>query len=334
MNKISKKRKIEIDTISQNLLRPKDFTFVVGDSVDIECTIKEEGISKDITGCSLRLIGVSTLGSIEQSEYIEIIDEVNGKIKIHLDENKFNIEGTIQCCVVISDLDETIYPQKFMVRYIANPEVNIIEQAVERIETLRKLNGLIDNYIEDLSTIKIKVEDTISLVKNKHIEIIEEYNQAKETIDDELAGIENRINSVSNTVNFELVKPLKLIPNRIAGSNYVYMTTGEVDLTPYDLLNRSYLVYLGGIVESGNYNTATGILTFYKQGTKIYPNYLSLSDRNINNKTLSPSVVFGDLTSEISIAAASVILMVKSNILKTLNTDMDVICRLTPLGIQ
>lgn len=356
-NIIAKKLNITLDTIKQKLifLKSSEFTYVVGDSVEITANIIENGLPKSLEGCYIRAIGIrNDNSSFEQTDRITIEDSLNGVIKIYPDINKFNILGKVIVGLIIEDADETINIQRFGFEITDSMASAIISEGSESIETLGRLNKLLDEYESDLTAINQQVIDLQSDVSLKLNELqgnvdlkttkinndftsLEQsvnggFTALEQSINNDIELLSNKIKGVDDTINYELTKRIKLTPYRLSGSSFIYFTTDTFDIPASELLKKSYVVSLGGIVEVGNYNTSIGVVNFYKTNGKIYPMWLTLMDRMVGGKSLSPSVVFNDLTGEILPNATGFKLMVKSNILKTLNLDSEIYCTLTPIG--
>jgi len=331
-NIIAKKLNIKLDTIIQKVIRT-DFTAIIGDSVEINVKVSENGSPKNIENCLVRLIGIrSDKSYLEQTEKIEITDGTNGELKIYPKLDVLSVEGQCILGLVVEDEDESINIQRFSINVASSMAKDIIIDHSDDIETLVKLNKLLDDYRSDLTDIHNNVTQLENFVAQKITETNENFNEMSDAIENQIDDIQDRINGVNDTIKNKIPKSIELKPYRLAGSNYIYMESEVFNIQANELLKKAYDVFLGGIVESGNYNTALAKLTFYKTNNKISPFLLVLSDRSINSKTLSPSVVFGDLSSEISPTATGFKLMVKSNALKTLNLDSDMVCIFTQLG--
>ena len=333
-NIIAKKLNIELDSINQKVKNIKDFTVIIGDSVEITINLKENNLPKNITNCVCRLIGIKeNSDSFEQTEKIEIIDVLNGVIKIYPRLDVFNVEGKTICCLLVEDADETISVQRFIINVAKSMVTDLIVESKEEIETLKQLNNLLTQYRDDLVSINQSVLAMENSVAQKTQELDLGFSELKGNIKIEIEGLQSQISGANEIINHQLTKAIKLNPYNVVGSNYVYLATEVLNFKAEDLLYRAYDVFLGGRLEDTTFNTSIGKLTFYKQNGKIYPYYLSLMDRSINNRTLSPSVVYSDLTSEILPTATGFRIMVKSNLPKNLNSE-GVVCYLTPLGKQ
>lgn len=334
-NVIAKKLNIILDTIKQTVVSVKDFVAIVGDSIEITINLKENNLPKNIENCTCRFIGVKPNNEyFEQTDKITIVDALNGVIKIYPRLDVFNIEGKTICCLLIEDSDETINVQRFIINVSKSMVTNLIVESQDDIETLKKLNNLLTSYQDDLNIINQSVEDMKNLVNQKNNEIDLNFNGLKVNIQNQIDELQSEINDTNEIINYHLTKAIKLNQYNILGSNYVYMSTETFNFKAEELLKRAFDVFIGGKLDGDTYNTALGKLTFYKMNNKIYPFYLSLSDRSVNSKIISPSIVFGDLTSEILPTTTGFKIMVKSNIPKAINIGEDVVCYLTPLGKQ
>ena len=333
-NIIAKKLNLELDVINQKVKIIKDFVVVIGDSIEITINLKENNLPKNITNCTCRLIGVKENSEpFEQTEEIEIIDSLNGLVKIYPRLDVFNVEGKAICCLLVEDADETISVQRFMINVAKSMVTDLIIESRKEIETLRELNNLLDIYESDLAKINQSVLAMDGLVAEKTNEIDLNFGTLKANIQGQINELQSEINGTNEVVNHELTRAIKLNPYNVNGSNYLYMATDIMDFKAEELLHRAYDVFLGGRLEENTFNTSLGKLLFYKSNGKIYPYYLSLMDRSVNSKMMSPSVVFQDLTSEILPAVTGFRLMIKSNLPKSLNSE-GAVCYLTPLGKQ
>lgn len=337
-NIIAKKLSLNLDTKKQTIVKvnAKDFTAVIGDSIEITVNLTEDNTPKNLTGVKVcRLIGIRPDESyFEQTEGITVVDELNGIIKIYPRLDIYSTEGQTISGLILEDEDEIINIQRFTINVVKSIATDIVVEVKDDIETLKKLNDLLNKYQLDLVNINQSIVDMETKVDEKLIEVDGKFNELSNNIGSEINDLQNKVDGLDHTINYELTKAIKLKPYRLAGSNYIYMETDIFNIPANDLLKRAYRIFIGGILDNGTYNTAIGELTFFKQNNKISPFYLSISDRSINNKTLNPSVVFGDLSNEMSPTAMGFKLMVKSNILKTMNLDSDTVCYMTPFGVQ
>lgn len=337
-NIIAKKLSLNLDTKKQTIVKvnAKDFTAVIGDSIEITVNLTEDNTPKNLTGVKVcRLIGIRPNESyFEQTEGITVVDELNGIIKIYPRLDIYSAEGQTIAGLILEDEDEIINIQRFTINVVKSIATDIVGEVKDDIETLKKLNDLLNKYQLDLVNINQSIVDMETKVDEKLIEVDGKFNELSNNIGSEINDLQNKVDGLDHTINYELTKAIKLKPYRLAGSNYIYMETDIFNIPANDLLKRAYRIFIGGILDNGTYNTAIGELTFFKQNNKISPFYLSISDRSINNKTLTPSVVFGDLSNEIAPTTTGFKLMVKSNILKTMNLDEDVVCYMTPFGVQ
>lgn len=333
-NIIAKKLNIKLDTIKQNILSIKDFVAVVGDSIEITINIEENNLPKDITGATCRFVGVKSNGEyFEQIEKINIVDAPNGIVKLYPRVDIFNVEGRNICCLLIEDGDESINLQRFVVNVVKSMATGIIVESREDIETLRELNNLLNSYRGDLNNINQSVINMKDLVTQKTNEVDIEFVELKNNIQTEINALENGINGINHVVNYQLTKRIKLNSYRILGSNYIYLSTDLINEPAKNLLNKQYLISIGGVVSPGTFNSATFLLSFNLYNDKVNPFVVNLNDRTIDGKNLSPSITYGDLSSAIDSNVTGYKLFVKSNISKDLNTDTGCYGYMTPLAI-
>lgn len=332
-NIIAKKLSINLDTIIQKVVRT-DFTAIIGDSIEILAKVSENGNSKDITGCTVRLIGIRADKSyFEQTEKIETIDSVNGELKIYPKLDVLSVEGQCVLGLVVEDEDETINIQRFSINVSNSMATDIIGEVKDDIETLKKLNDLLTRYQEELDVVNQSVTDMENLVSEKVAEVSGDFQELSNGIDTQINALQNKINGVDNTINYELTKKIKLKVFRLSGSNYIYLTTDTINTPARELLKKQYLVSIGGIVSNGNYNSATFILSFNLFNGVVNTFVVNLNDRTIGGLSLNPSVTYQDLSNVINPNATGYKLYVKSNLDKNLNLDSDCYGYMTPIGM-
>ena len=341
-NEIAKKLNLILDTKKVTPITIKDFVPIVGDSIEITVNLKEDNLPKNITGiATCRLIGVKSSGEyFEQTENITIVDSLNGVLKIKPRLNIFNVEGKTICGLILEDEDEAINIQRFILTVNNSLERDIVIEGEEEIQTLKRLNSLLNEYQVKLSenesaliSIQGKINTMNQKVSQNILETNNKFNDLNLTIDNEFDSLENRLSTLNNTVNTQLSKIIKLSPIDIVGSSFMYFATEIINESAENLLKKSYMVSLAGILDSATYNSCNGILNFYKLNGKVCVNFLTLSDRIVNSRSLSPSVVFDNLTSEIVTTATGFRLLVRSNITKVLNTENTTRCCFTPLSM-
>lgn len=329
-NIIAKKFKITLDTIKQKLIRT-DFIAIIGDSIEITVNLIENANPKDITNSNVILLGVRSDGSyFEQRENIIVSDGVNGVIKIYPKLDIFSVEGQTICGLIVQDEDETINIQRFSVNVSKSIATDIIVEAKNEIQTLKELNELLDEYRTDLSNINQSVSDMESLVVEKTNKVSKDFELLSNGIETEIEKLQNDINGVNETVNYKLTKRIKLEPYRLEGSNFIYFKF-NVNKVAKELLKCQYQVAMGGSVDTGTYNASISLLNFYSSNSKVYPFIVNISDRTVNGKNLNASVVYSNLGNDANINDNVDLIYIKSNILKSLNTDDGIYCYLTPL---
>lgn len=334
-NIIAKKLSLNLDTKKQTIVRvnPKDFTAVVGDSIEITVSLTEDSIPKNLTGVKVcRLIGVRYDSScFEQTEKITIVDEVNGVIKIYPRLDVYSSEGQTIAGLVLEDEDETINIQRFTINVVKSIATDIVVEVKDDIETLKKLNDLLDKYQLDLSNINQSIIDMETKVDEKVIEVDGKFNELSNNIGTEINDLQNKVDGLDHTIDYVLIKRIKLDIHRIGGSNYIYFKL-DIGESAKQLLRKHYMVSIGGIVESGNFNCSDSILNFYSTSDKVYPFIINISDRTIGSRNINASVVYSSMSNEIGINSMVDSIYIKTNINKNLNTDGDCYAYITPLA--
>lgn len=334
-NIIAKKLSLDLDTKKQTIIRisPKDFTSVIGDSIEITVSITEDNAPKNLSGVKVcRLIGIRANSSpFEQTEKITVVDELNGIIKIYPRLDIYSTEGQTISGLVLEDEDETINIQRFVINVVKSMATDIIIEAKDDIEILKKLNDLLDRYELDLVNINQSIIDIETKVDEKVIEIDTKFNTLSTDIDNEIKVLQDKVDGLDNTINYELTKRIKLAVHRISGSNYIYFKL-DIGKIAKSLLRNQYMVSIGGIVESGNYNCSTSILNFFLTNNKISPYIINISDRTLGSRNINATVVYSSMGNEIGVNEQVDMIYFKTNISKTLNADADCYAYVTPLA--
>ena len=162
-NIIAKPYNIELDMKTVKPLRDKTMIMQVGDSVVFNITLIQDGVPKNLTNCSVDFMVVRNTSqtSIEQkyNDGIKIINPLEGTIKIILKPDIVEIADTMLGGLVIYDADEIIFSNSFYFSVIDNIFGDKIKEAQDNIETLIKLDRLMDEYKNKLVTIDEKVTD-------------------------------------------------------------------------------------------------------------------------------------------------------------------------------
>lgn len=334
-NIIAKKLSLNLDAKKQTIIKvnAKDFTAVIGDSIEVTVHITEDNTPKDLTGLKVvRLIGVRADGSyFEQTEKITIIDNLNGIIKIHPRLDVYSIEGQTISGLILEDEDEVINIQRFTINVVKSMATDIVAEAKDDIETLKKLNDLLDKYELDLVNINKSIVEMESKVDKKVTEVDGKFNELSNNIGTEINDLQNKVDGLDNTINYVLIKRIKLDIHRISGSNYIYFKL-DIGQSAKQLLRKHYMISIGGIVESGNFNCSDSILNFYSTSDKVYPFIINISDRTIGSRNINASVVYSNMSNEIGINSIVDSIYIKTNINKNLNTDGDCYAYITPLA--
>lgn len=334
-NIIAKKLSLNLDTKKQKavMVDKKEFTAVVGDSIEITVSITEDNAPKNLTGIKVcRLIGIRPdTNYFEQTEKITIVDEVNGIIKIYPRLDIYSSEGQTIAGLVLEDEDETINIQRFTINVVKSMTTDIVAEAKDDIETLKKLNDLLDKYELDLVNINKSIVEMESKVDKKVTEVDGKFNELSNNIGTEINDLQNKVDGLDNTINYVLIKRIKLDIHRISGSNYIYFKL-DIGQSAKQLLRKHYMISIGGIVESGNFNCSDSILNFYSTSDKVYPFIINISDRTIGSRNINASVVYSNMSNEIGINSIVDSIYIKTNINKNLNTDGDCYAYITPLA--
>ncbi|MGL5149656.1 MAG: BppU family phage baseplate upper protein, partial [Clostridium sp.] len=222
-NVISKIYNFTLDTKKIKPLLIKDKLLTTSDSAIWNITIEEDGIAKDISNCSVRLLVNKPNDEItcEQKDNI-VITGIN-TISIQPKDTMISTSGINSFVLVISDLNEEIVTQGFAFNITKSSATNIVESAKEELNTLDELSRLIGKSYADLQFIKERVNE-LGIEVNEDTQAI---YQNVANVDKQVRLLENRIVNANNTID-KLPNRIILQPIEIAGSNYYYFESPYV----------------------------------------------------------------------------------------------------------
>lgn len=320
VNDISKKYSFNLDTKLSKLVNNKSEVFV-GDDITITLNIIENGSVKDLTGCTFSILaakyGIEI--PIEQNDKFTIVDAAKGIVSVKLKDSMIDTPGLCILQLIIADTDENIQVQPFALIVKKGLASDIMVEATDEMNTLAELKVLINNEMELLNEAKA---DLIN-INNKTSEEVARIEITLNSINQKATLLENKVNGIEVGLNM-LPQTYVLTPVNPNGSLMWYLETKTFNMKAKELLNCCFQVFIKGKVDV-DFQSAYGSLLFYRNANgTISPYLVSQNDRVINGKSISMSCVFGDLGGQISEDTTGFKLLIKSNISKALNSNLEV----------
>lgn len=198
-NNISKKVKISLDTINQKTIKT-NLTVIIGDSFELTFNIFENGIPKDIKDTSCRFVGIRSDETLfEQTDNI-VYGSNKGEVIITPKSTIFNTEGLYVCSLVIEYENETINIQRFSINVdIATVTGEVIESSKNDVQTLARLNRLLDDYNRELVLINsniVKTKEDVTVIKTD----ITNINKNIDDVEMDISTTESRIDNLNRIV--------------------------------------------------------------------------------------------------------------------------------------
>lgn len=337
---------LKLDVKKTNMLTNKEgMACKANDNIVLNIELVEGGLKKELSNdCSISLItsilldnGITETYRQNNKEHggIEVItDETSTKILIKpMDFFTLNTSSAVISEIVISDANESISTQKFKFRVVGTLNGDIIKSAFDSINTLDELDKLIEAEKQALLELRDEVSAIGIDMDNKIIEINKKIALEDDKVDQAIQVIDDKINNMNNTIDTQVVKSIPLNIYDVSGSSVVYFITDLFKMKTSDLLDKTFVVSVGGYVASGYYNTSMGHLTFTLESGNIKCNYESSIDKNIGGSTVGASVLFSNLTNSIGKNITDFKLVIKTNIKKNLlNGEYNAFARITPLS--
>lgn len=337
---------LKLDVKQTKLLNNKDkMSCKANDSIILNIELVEDGVKKDISDdCSISLItsvelSNGTIESYRQNNkehggFQVIKDETSTKIIIEpMDFFTLNESKNVISEIVVSDINESIATQKFRFSVVGTLNGGIIKSAFDSINTLDELDKLIEAEKQALIDIRNEVSVISNNIDNKIVEINDRITSEDNKVDQAIQIIDDKINNMNNVIDTQVVKSIPLSIYDVSGSNVVYFITDLFNMKTSDLLDKTFVVSIGGYVASGYYNTSIGHLVFTLEGGSIKCNYEPRIDKNIGGSTVGASVLFSNMTNSIGKNITDFKLVIKTNIKKSLlNGEYNAFARITPLS--
>ena len=224
MQDISKHYSFSLDTKATKLLK-SNLVFNYGDDITLKISVIEDGQLKDLTNCQVDLVVANQGNNIPIIHKFEEggISTLENVVTIVCKDSYINSLGVNIGQLIIRDEDQNITTQSFL--YVTNSTLISDEMinAAGQIDTLIKLNKIIEETelkLEDFNTRisninnrleqgETLIDDSIKDLDNK---VVMKTNEVDNIVTEFEKSIQNRIDGVEETVNYQLVRNTKLTP--------------------------------------------------------------------------------------------------------------------------
>ena len=350
MQDISKHYSFSLDTKATKLLK-SNLVFNYGDDITLKISVIEDGQPKDLTNCQVDLVVANQEDDIPIIHRFEEggISTLENVVTIVCKDSYINSLGVNIGQLIIRDEDQNITTQSFL--YVTNSTLISDEMinAAEQIDTLIKLNKIIEETelkLEDFNTrisnINNRLEQGETLIDNsiKDLDdkVVMKTNEVDNIVTEFEKSIQNRIDGVEETVNYQLVRNTKLKPIEISGSTTIGFETNPIEVVASELVRSAYDFHVSGCSSSQLIvQSCTGHIVFYQEvvGSKpvIKARMSTIVDISIQGKQITPSIAFikdGAIVDSLNINDINYKILIKANIhINNIETGE---CYMTPLS--
>lgn len=350
MQDISKHYSFSLDTKATKLLK-SNLVFNYGDDITLKISVIEDGQPKDLTNCQVDLVVANQGNNIPIIHKFEEggISTLENVVTIVCKDSYINSLGVNIGQLIIRDTDQNITTQSFL--YVTNSTLISDEMinAAEQIDTLIKLNKIIEETelkLEDfnarISNINNRLEQGETLIDNsiKDLDdkVVAKTNEVDNIVTEFEKSIQNRIDGVEETVNYQLVRNTKLKPIEISGSTTIGFETNPIEVAASELVRSAYDFHVSGCSSSKLIvQSSTGHIVFYQEvvGSKpvIKARMSTIVDISIQGKQITPSIAFikdGAIVDSLNIDDINYKILIKANIhINNIETGE---CYMTPLS--
>lgn len=350
MQDISKHYSFSLDTKATKLSK-SNLVFNYGDNITLKISVMEDGQPKDLTNCQIDLVVANQGSNIPIIHKFEEggISTLENVVTIVCKDSYINSLGVNIGQLIIRDEDQNITTQSFL--YVTNSTLISYEMinAAGQIDTLIKLNKIIEETelkLEDFNTRisninnrleqgETLIDDSIKDLDNK---VVMKTNEVDNIVTEFEKSIQNRIDGVEETVNYQLVRNTKLKPIEISGSTTIGFETNSIEVVASELVRSAYDFHVSGCSSSQLIvQSCTGHIIFYQEvvGSKpvIKARMSTIVDISIQGKQLTPSIVFikdGAIVDSLDINDINYKILIKANI--HINNITTGECYMTPLS--
>ena len=350
MQDISKHYSFSLDTKATKLLK-SNLVFNYGDDITLKISVIEDGQPKDLTNCQVDLVVANQGNNIPIIHKFEEggISTLENVVTIVCKDSYINSLGVNIGQLIIRDTDQNITTQSFL--YVTNSTLISDEMinAAGQIDTLIKLNKIIEETelkLEDFNTRisninnrleqgETLIDDSIKDLDNK---VVMKTNEVDNIVTEFEKSIQNRIDGVEETVNYQLVRNTKLKPIEISGSTTIGFETNPIEVVASELVRSAYDFHVSGCSSSKLIvQSSTGHIIFFQEvvGSKpvIKARMSTIVDISIQGKQLTPSIAFikdGAIVDSLDINDMNYKILIKANIhINNIETGE---CYMTPLS--
>lgn len=361
MQDISKHYSFTIDTKETKLLK-KNLIFNYADDITLHIEVLEGGIAKDLTDCKVDLIVANQenptpiLHKFEDGG-ISISDNI---VTIVCKNNYIDLVGANISQLIIRDDDQNITTQQFL--YITNATLisDEVVNAQNKIDTLVELDEVIEttklklnqvdvevgNLIDDID---MRIDEIATRIENGELLIDANIERLNVKVDNKIQEVENtamefektiqdRIDGVEETVNYQLVKNIELTPVDIGETSNIGFVTNPIEANAQMLVRSAYDFHASGCASSQSImQSATGHIVFYQEVVGSNPviktRMSTIIDVSIQGKMLTPSVHFmknGLIVDSLDVADTNYKIVIKAGI--HINNISTAECYMTPLS--
>lgn len=350
MQDISKHYSFSLDTKATKLLK-SNLVFNYGDDITLKISVIEDGQPKDLTNCQVDLVVANQGNNIPIIHKFEEggISTLENVVTIVCKDSYINSLGVNIGQLIIRDEDQNITTQSFL--YVTNSTLISDEMinAAEQIDTLIKLNKIIEETelkLEDfnsrISNINNRLEQGETLIddsiKDLDNKVVMKTNEVDNIVTEFEKSIQNRIDGVEETVNYQLVRNTKLKPIEISGSTTIGFETNPIEVVASELVRSAYDFHVSGCSSSQLIvQSCTGHIIFFQEvvGSKpvIKARMSTIVDISIQGKQITPSIAFikdGAIVDSLNINDINYKILIKANIhINNIETGE---CYMTPLS--
>lgn len=350
MQDISKHYSFSLDTKATKLLK-SNLVFNYGDDITLKISVIEDSQLKDLTNCQIDLVVANQENNIPIIHKFEEggISVLENVVTIICKDSYINSLGVNIGELIIRDEDQNITTQSFL--YITKSTLISDEMidAAGQIDTLIKLNKIIEETelkLEDFNTrisnINNRLEQGETLIgdsiKDLDNKVVMKTNEVDNIVTEFEKSIQNRIDGVEETVNYQLVRNTKLKPIEISGSTTIGFETNPIEVVASELVRSAYDFHVSGCSSSQLIvQSCTGHIIFFQEvvGSKpvIKARMSTIIDISIQGKQLTPSIVFikdGAIVDSLDINDINYKIVIKANIhINNIETGE---CYITPLS--
>ena len=350
MQDISKHYSFSLDTKATKLLKSNS-VFNYGDDITLKISVIEDGQLKDLTNCQVDLVVANQGNNIPIIHKFEEggISTLENVVTIVCKDSYINSLGVNIGQLIIRDEDQNITTQSFL--YVTNSTLISDEMinAAGQIDTLIKLNKIIEETelkLEDFNTRisninnrleqgETLIDDSIKDLDNK---VVMKTNEVDNIVTEFEKSIQNRIDGVEETVNYQLVRNTKLKPIEISGSTTIGFETNPIEVVASELVRSAYDFHVSGCSSSKLIvQSCTGHIIFFQEvvGSKpvIKARMSTIVDISIQGKQITPSIAFikdGAIVDSLDINDINYKILIKANIhINNIETGE---CYMTPLS--